>query len=78
MAREGQSDVALGVSIRSGATLEATLQASLSGTFLQTLPATEGAQLLISAQLSTDAVSALRKVWVLIRPLKRQTLQART
>ena len=28
-------------------------------------PATEGA-LFISAQLSTDAVSALRKVWVLI------------
>ena len=70
-----------------------TLPASLSGTFLQTLPelvtplkghshtpsiafrhlppnparfgyATEGA-LFISAQLSTDAVSALRKVWVL-------------
>ena len=29
--------------------------------------ATEGA-LFISAQLSTDAVSALRKVWVLIKP----------
>ena len=39
-----------------------TLRASLSGTVLQTLPdlvtATEGA-LFISAQLSTDAVSAL-------------------
>ena len=48
-----------------------TLRASLSGTFLQTLPdlvttyATEGA-LFISAQLSSDAVSALRKVRVLI------------
>ena len=44
-----------------------TLRASLSGTFLQALPdlvtwyATEGA-FFISAQLSTDAVSALRKV----------------
>ena len=49
-------------------TLQATLRASLSGTFLQTAGfgyATEGA-LFISAQLSTDAVSALRKVWVLI------------
>ena len=47
-----------------------TLRASLSGTLLQTLPdffsyATEGA-LFISAQLSTDAVSALRNVRVLI------------
>ena len=43
-------------------------KASLSGTFLQTARcgyATEGA-LFISAQLSTDAVSALRKVRVLI------------
>ena len=44
--------------------------ASLSDTFLQTLPdlvtyATEGA-LFISAQLSTDAVSALRKVWLVV------------
>ena len=39
------------------------LRASLSGTFPQTLP--EGA-LFISAQQSTDAVNALRKVWVLI------------
>ena len=69
MAREGQSDVALGVSIRSGATLEATLRASLSGTFLQTARtgyATEGA-LFISAQLSSDAVSSLLKVRVLIK-----------
>ena len=48
-----------------------TLRAPLSGTFLQTLPdlvinAIEGS-LFISAQLSTDAVSALRKVRVLIR-----------
>ena len=45
-----------------------TLRASLSGTFLQTARfsyATEGA-LFITAQLSTDAVSALRKVRVLI------------
>ena len=44
--------------------------ASLSGTFLRTLArtgyATEGA-LLISAQLSSNTVSALRKVWVLIK-----------
>ena len=45
----------------------ATLRASLSGTFLQTARfryATEGA-LFISAQLSSDAVSDLRKVLVL-------------
>ena len=47
------------------------LRASLSGTFLQTLPdhisyVTEGA-LFISAQLSTDAVSVLQKVRVLIK-----------
>ena len=50
-------------------TPEATLRASLSGTFLQTRPdfgyATEGA-LFISARLSSDAVSALRKFRVLI------------
>ena len=44
--------------------------ASLSDTFLQTLPdlvtyATEGA-LFISAQLSTEGVSALRKVWLVV------------
>ena len=48
----------------------ASEKASLSGTFLQTLPdlvrPPEGA-LSIFAQLSSDAVSALRKVWVLIR-----------
>ena len=45
-----------------------TLRASLSGTFLQTLPdlVTPQGVLFISAQLSTDAVSALRKVCVLI------------
>ena len=47
-----------------------TLRASLSGNFLQTLPdlvtPLKGHVLFISAQLSTDAVSALRKVWVLI------------
>ena len=37
---------------------------------------TEGA-LLISAQLSTDAVSALQKVWVLIRLWKQPSAQAR-
>ena len=44
--------------------------ASLSGTFLRTLARTgyaiEGA-LFISAQLSSNTVSALRKVWVLIK-----------
>ena len=38
---------------------------------------TEGA-LFISAQLSTDAVSALRKVWVLVRLWKQPSAQART
>ena len=37
--------------------------------------ATEGA-LFISAQLSTDAVSALRKVWLLIRLWKQPSAQA--
>ena len=37
--------------------------------------ATEGA-LFISAQLSTDAVSTLRKVWVLIRLWKHPSVQA--
>ena len=54
---------------RSAFDLTCTLRASLSGTFLQTLPdlvtPLEGA-LFISAQLSTDPVSALRKVWLLI------------
>ena len=59
-----------------------TLRALLSGTFLQTLPdlsyATEGA-LFISAQLSTDTVSALpRKVRVRIRLWKQPSAQART
>ena len=56
-----------------------TLRAPLSGTFLQTLP-DEGV-LLISAQLSTDAVSAvsaLRKVRVLVRLWKQPSAQART
>ena len=69
-----------------------TPRASLSGTFLPThtpsiafrhLPpnsarfsyATEGA-LFISAQLSTDAVSALRRVWVLISVTVEPTLRA--
>ena len=47
-----------------------TLRASLSGTFLQTLPdlvtPLKEHSIFISAQLSTDAVSALRKVLVLI------------
>ena len=45
-----------------------TLQASLSGTLPQNSDriVTKGA-LFKSAQLSIDAVSALRKVWVLIR-----------
>ena len=49
-----------------------TLRASLSGTFLQILPdlvaPLKGHSVFISApQLSSDAVSALRKVWVLIK-----------
>ena len=52
-----------------------TLRASLSGTFLQTLPLNGHS---ISAQLSTDAVSALRKVWVLIRLWKQHSVQAYT
>ena len=56
------------------------LRASLSGTFLQTLPELvtplKAGALFISAQLSTDAVSALRKVWVLIKTDK--TVEART
>ena len=39
--------------------------------------ATEGV-LFISAQLSSDAVSVLRKVWVLIRLWKQPSAQART
>ena len=39
--------------------------------------ATVGA-LFISAQLSTDAVSALRKVWVLVRLWKQPSALART
>ena len=63
-------------------TVWATLRASLSGTFLQTLldlvtPLSEGA-LFISAQLSSDAVSTLRKVRVLIRLWKQPSAQART
>ena len=56
-----------------------TLRAPLSGTFLQTLPdyVSEGTHF-ISAQLSTDAVSALRKVWVLIRLWKQPSAQAHT
>ena len=50
--------------------VESTLRASLSGTFLQTLPdlvtPLKVGPLFISAQLSSDAVSALRKVRVLI------------
>ena len=46
-----------------------TLRASLSGTFFQTLPELvnllKGHSIFISAQLSADAVSALRKVRVL-------------
>ena len=41
-------------------------RASLSGTFLQTLPDLV-TLIFIYAQLSTDAVSALRNVWVLIK-----------
>ena len=60
----------LGKTSGQGWRMYVTLQTSLSGTFLQTLPELltplKGHVLFISAQLSTDAVSALRKVWVLI------------
>ena len=52
---------------------------SLVGTFLQTLPLRIGyaiaGALFISAQLSTDAVSALRKVWLLIRLWKQHGVE---
>ena len=55
-----------------------TLRASFSGTFLRSLPElivaplTEGT-LFISAQLFADAVSTLRKVWVLMRLWEQHT-----
>ena len=54
-----------------------TLRALLSGTFLQTLPdlVTPLNGHSISAQLSTDAVSALRKARVLIRLWKQPSAQ---
>ena len=56
-----------------------TLRASLSGTFLQTLPdlvtPLKAGALFISARLSTEAVSALRKVRVLIRLWKQPSAQ---
>ena len=39
---------------------------------------TTAGALFISAQLSTDAVNALRKVWVLIKLWKQHSVQART
>ena len=63
-------------------TNQTTLRASLSGTFLQTLPdlvtPLKGHALFISAQLSTEAVTALRKVWVLIRLWKQHSVWAYT
>ena len=59
-----------------------TLRASLSGTFLQTLTdlvtPQKGHSISISAQLSTDAVCALQKVWVLIRLEATYSTQAPT
>ena len=57
-----------------------TLRAPLSGTFLQTLPdlVTPLKGHSFSAQLSTDAVSALRKVLVLIRLWKQPSALPRT
>ena len=53
-----------------GVVLGVRLRASLSSTFLQTLPESavplNAGELCISTQLSTDAVSALRKVWILV------------
>ena len=55
-----------------------TLLVSLSGTFRQTLlelvMPLKGHLILTSAQLFTDAVSALRKVWVLIRLWKQHSV----
>ena len=61
--------VRLAMPVSSRHRYEISPRASFSGTFLQTLPELvtpliEGA-LLVSAQLSTDAVSALRKVGAL-------------
>ena len=58
-----------GVEGGGGGRMESTLQVLDSGTFLQTLPELVTPlnalmALFISAQLSTDAVSALQKVWV--------------
>ena len=58
-----------------------TLPASLSGTFLQTLPdlvTPLKGHSLPSEQLSTDAVSALRNVWVLIWLWKQPSAQLPT
>ena len=58
-------------------TPQALLSDTLPPNSARTGYATEGA-LFISAQLSTDAVSALRKVWQLIRLWKQHSVQART
>ena len=55
-----------------------TLQALLSGAFLQTLPKLVMPLLLISAQLSSNAVSALRKVWVLTTLWKQHSIETQT
>ena len=65
-----------------GERVETTHQASLSGTVPPNCCciigyATEG-ELLISAHLSTDAVSALRTVWALVRLWKQHSVQTRT
>ena len=54
------------------------IEASLCGTFLQTLSELEGHVHFISAQLSTAAVSALRKDWVLKRQWQKHWVEART
>ena len=51
-----------------------TLRASLSGTILQTLPELL-TPLSISAQVSADAVTAIRKVWVLITLWKQYSVK---
>ena len=51
---------------RSTRKLQASLSGNLPPNFARIGYTTEGA-LFISTQLSTDAVSALRKVWVLVR-----------
>ena len=76
--RDGDIIISLAVSPFVGQMVISTLQAGIS--FLQTLPELvtplKTGALFISAQLSTDAVSALRKMWVL--DCESHSVEART